>query len=373
MNTKIENVKGVNLGNWLVLEKWMSPELFEGTDAEDEFYLPTKLSKEVYEARIRTHRNEYITERDFQILKGMGINVVRIPLPYFFFGDRAPFIGCVEWMDKAFNWAETYGLQILLDLHTAPDGQNGFDNGGICGICCWCKEPEEVEFVYTVLERLAERYGTRKGLFGIEILNEPVLEEVWPHMHIQDRYDPIDKEKAAMSTGIPMAFLRDFYEKAYDRIRAILPKEKYVVFHDAFMIDAWKDFMRDDKYENVILDTHLYMMMLSEEDRKDPENACRKVTAHWKEQITEMQQYFPVVVGEWCISNPMVHGMSDPEEIKEAYRKVSLMETDAWKAGSGYFYWSYKLNFDTVNGGIPHDSGWDFGRSNALGWFCEAE
>ena len=25
-------IKGVNLGNWLVLEKWMSPALFEGTD-----------------------------------------------------------------------------------------------------------------------------------------------------------------------------------------------------------------------------------------------------------------------------------------------------------------------------------------------------
>ena len=33
-------VKGVNLGNWLVLEKWMSPALFAGTTAEDEYYLP---------------------------------------------------------------------------------------------------------------------------------------------------------------------------------------------------------------------------------------------------------------------------------------------------------------------------------------------
>ena len=33
-------VKGVNLGNWLVLEKWMSPSLFDGTTAEDEYYLP---------------------------------------------------------------------------------------------------------------------------------------------------------------------------------------------------------------------------------------------------------------------------------------------------------------------------------------------
>jgi len=35
---KIMNIKGVNLGNWLVLEKWMSPALFEGTGAQDEYY-----------------------------------------------------------------------------------------------------------------------------------------------------------------------------------------------------------------------------------------------------------------------------------------------------------------------------------------------
>ena len=32
-------IKGVNLGNWLVLEKWMSPDLFAGTEAEDETQL----------------------------------------------------------------------------------------------------------------------------------------------------------------------------------------------------------------------------------------------------------------------------------------------------------------------------------------------
>ncbi len=26
-------INGVNLGNWLVLEKWMSPDLFAGTTA----------------------------------------------------------------------------------------------------------------------------------------------------------------------------------------------------------------------------------------------------------------------------------------------------------------------------------------------------
>ena len=173
------NIKGVNLGNWLVLEKWMNPALFEGTTAEDEYYLPTQLSPEVYEARIKIHRSEYITERDFVTIKRMGMDSVRIPVPYFIFRDRKPFIGCIEELDKAFNWAEKYGLTILIDLHTVPLSQNGFDNGGISGVCKWAQNPDEVEFVLGVLERLAKRYGHRKGLFGIQPLNEPVTENMW--------------------------------------------------------------------------------------------------------------------------------------------------------------------------------------------------
>ena len=67
-------IKGVNLGNWLVLEKWMNPALFDGTTADDEYYLPTQLDPAVYEARIKTHRAEYINERDFATIKSWGLN-----------------------------------------------------------------------------------------------------------------------------------------------------------------------------------------------------------------------------------------------------------------------------------------------------------
>ena len=178
-------IKGVDLGNWLVLEKWMNPALFDGTTADDEYYLPTQLDPAVYEARIKTHRAEYINERDFATIASWGLNSVRIPVPYFIFGDRAPFIGCIDELDKAFNcvavlmdqdssaigcideldkafnWAEKYGLTILIDLRTAPMSQNGFDNGGISGVCKWAQLPDEVEFVLSVLERLAKRYGHR--------------------------------------------------------------------------------------------------------------------------------------------------------------------------------------------------------------------
>ena len=108
-------IKGVNLGNWLVLEKWMSPALFAGTTAEDEYYLPRQLSKEVYEARIKIHRSEYITERDFVTIKRMGLESVRIPVPYFIFGDREPFIRCIEELESA----NGHRIRMKLSLHSA--------------------------------------------------------------------------------------------------------------------------------------------------------------------------------------------------------------------------------------------------------------
>lgn len=383
-------VKGVNLGNWLVLEKWMSPGLFEGTTAEDEYYLPTQLSKEVYEARIKMHRAEYITERDFTRISSLGLNAVRIPVPYFIFGDREPFIGCIEDLDHAFNWAEKYGLQILIDLHTAPGSQNGFDNGGISGVCIWSQQPDEVEFELSVLERLAERYGNRKGLWGIEVINEPVLEDMWATMNVPERYPAVDKEMGAKSKPNTMEFIRRFYLEAYDRIRRHMPEDKYVVIHDAFRLREWKDFMRDEKYRGVVLDTHQYLMMAEIYGcEQTVEGYVNYVKEHFEAEIAEMQEYFPVICGEWCLFNSLavgqdtkggqtvlngIEGLSqeivDTESKKKIYNAVAEAQLRAWKAGSGYFYWNWKLLTDTVNtpGWIGWDS-WDLGRCVDFGWF----
>ena len=387
---KIEKVKGVNLGNWLVLEKWMSPELFAGTTAEDEYYLPTQLSPEVYEARIRQHRAEYITERDFVTIRALGLNTIRIPVPYFIFGDRAPFIGCIEQLDKAFAWAERYGLKILIDLHTAPLSQNGFDNGGISGVCKFFQMPEEIEFVYTVLERLAQRYADREGLWGIEILNEPVAEQMWTTMKVGERYKPVDPELAAGSRGYETEELRHFYVTAYERIRNYLPEDKYVVIHDGFDLTAWKDFMREDHFKNVVLDTHQYLMVAESQGCEQTlEGYVDFIGDKFGKPISEMQQYFPVVCGEWCLFNSLACGrdtkggqtelngemeqitavVSD-EEKKKIYTALDRAQKAAWDEGCGYFYWSYKLLIDTVNGDswVGWDA-WDLGRCADFGWF----
>ncbi len=351
-------VKGVNLGNWLVLEKWMNPALFEGTTAEDEYNLPLQLDPAVYEARIKIHRSEYISERDFITIKSWGLDTVRIPVPYFIFGDRAPFIGCIEELDKAFNWAERYGLKILIDLHTAPMSQNGFDNGGISGVIRWAQIPEEVEFELSVLERLAERYGKREGLWGIEVINEPIMESMWNQMKPMERYPAADPALAEGSTFISQEFLRQYYLDAYDVIRPHIADDKYIVMHDGFEMMAWKDFMQEDKYDRAVLDTHLYLMVAEMSGcEQTVEGYTKFIEENYKKDIAEMQQYFPVICGEWCLFNSLTVGhdtkggqsvlngmeavddnVMTAEEKRDIYRALNKASLEAWNTGSGMIF-----------------------------------
>lgn len=382
-------INGVNLGNWLVLEKWMSPGLFEGTTAEDEYYLPTQLSREVYEARIKLHRQEYITERDFATIRSFGMNAVRIPVPYFIMGDCPPFIGCIEELDKAFSWAQKYDLKVLVDLHTVPGSQNGFDNGGISGVCKWAQQPQSVEFTLQLLEKLSERYGNHDALWGIGVLNEPITERTWNEMNVQNRYKPVDAEMAKGSAPNTMSFLREFYIDAYRRMRLYLPEDKVIVIHDGFELKAWKDFMREEEFKNVVLDTHQYLMMAEMYGcEQSPEGYVQYVKEYLTKDIEEMQQYFPVICGEWCLFNSYgcgidttgglspVNGVNaiedklDADSRKDLYKLVAEVQLDAWKKISGHFYWNYKLLLDTVNdpGWIGWDC-WDLGKSVSLGWY----
>ena len=380
----MKKIKGVNLGNWLVLEKWMLPELFEGTGAEDEVWLNRKMNPAELKEKMKEHRDTFITEQDFAFIKEQGIWLLRIPVPYFIFGDRPPFNGCVEYLDKAFDWAEKYGLQILIDLHTVPGSQNGYDNGGLTGVCKWCKNPEEVEFALTVLERLAKRYGQRQGLYGIEVLNEPISFLVYATAPSTGK--AVDKEEAKGSGYVPLPFLENFYRNAYRRLRKILPENKTIVFHDGFRLRHWGKFFRKEHMKNVVLDTHIYIFAM---ESFVPIHMPWVYHIYIKSQqrlIERIQRDVPVVVGEWCICNKYaekaVSGKSaekssdrsaqaaaQDELRKKRYLEIAAMQLQAWESGAGWIYWSYQFK---PNRKEPLDEkwkeSWDFSRCVENGW-----
>ena len=253
-------IRGVNLGNWLVLEKWMSQELFLGLEAEDESAFYEDLSSEEAKLRLHMHRGYYIQERDFQRIRAMGLNLVRIPVPHFIFGDYEPGVGCIQYLDHAFTWAEKYGLKILIDLHTAPDSQNGFDNGGLSGVVKWHQKEENIAFELSVLERLAQRYAGHSALYGIELLNEPISKEML--RTVGPRYKARHPEQAVGSEAVPTDLLKDFYLKGYETVRKYCASEVMVVLHDQFILEQWEDFMLPDRYPGVVLDKHKFQSLI---------------------------------------------------------------------------------------------------------------
>lgn len=78
-----ERIDGVNLGNWLVLEKWMDPKPFTRSAEDDEIWMHrthvSLWSERNLAEELRRHRETYITLEDFRIIADHGINLVRIP------------------------------------------------------------------------------------------------------------------------------------------------------------------------------------------------------------------------------------------------------------------------------------------------------
>lgn len=360
-------IRGINLGNWLVLEKWMDPDLFAGTDAEDETFFCINLGEKKRE-RYRIHRDTFVTEADLAYIASKGFNTIRIPVPFFLFKDQEPYVSCAEYLDKAFDWAEQYNLQILVDLHTVPGSHNGTDNAGIYGLCLWSTKEEYVEYTLFVLEEIARRYGKREGMWGIEVLNEPMCSDtpMAPILNIQNlvqQYVPRDKEVAKQNENYSFNFLKQFYRDAYTRIRKHMSEEKCVVFHDAFSIDIWDEFVREKQFENIVLDTHKYLMMMDydADGNCTLEDYLEEIGAFGK-RLEVSEGKVPTIVGEWCIDNALVRDKT-PKERTRILRTISKAYMDAMDHCEGWFYWTYKLN-----GSVNSLNSTDIRKSISEGW-----
>ena len=105
---------GVNLGGWLVLEKWMTPSVFADTDATNEYELS---QTEIGIKRIQRHRQTFIQEDDIKWLSRVGIKLLRLPIGYWAIEDQPPYISAKPQIDWLMDTAERHGLKVLLDLH----------------------------------------------------------------------------------------------------------------------------------------------------------------------------------------------------------------------------------------------------------------
>jgi glucan 1,3-beta-glucosidase len=357
-----KKLRGVNLGSWLVIEKWMAPSLFEGLEAVDETSFCVELGERAAPA-LKHHWDTFITRDDFAWIAARGLNAVRIPVGHWIFGADYPYhrayggnphpfvVGGIEVLDRAFDWAEAFGLHIVLDLHAAPGCQNGFDNGGIKDVCEWHTQADYIDHALSVLERLAERYRHRPALHAIETLNEP-------------RWD--------VDTGL----LKNYHTQAYQRIRKYCPPEQVaVVFHDGFRsYTEYSGFLGEPEFLNVVFDIHRYQCFVREDIDLDVQGHICKSVVDWSNEADDINRdrASGTYVGEWSLGidlrvvslwaeGPFNHALEGLDDFQNtvAHRAHAAAQLVAFEKYLGWFFWSYKTETTP---------GWCFRVSVENGW-----
>jgi len=346
---------GVSLGGWLLLEPGPSYPLFahhpaqDGEEARCEWDLMKQLRQKLGKKRsvevLKVHRDTHITKADFERIRACGLNAVRLPFGYWVVTEpraNEPYIGsALEYVDRAVDWAEECGLQIVLDLHGCPGSES---SEAPCGrrqrpASRWNWRHWDMARTLQILDMLAKRYSSRRCVTGIAVCNEP-------------------------SGSVPCASLLRYYSQAVDRIRkAGMPASRVAVVlpvfqrpegEVAFMKKWWS--MTRGRHRNVCFDAHCYHCFENEFNGKSLAQQLRAV-----EENAKFLREYPVVVGEWSLALGVATwctaGEMGEDEIISIFGAQQLGALQ--EASHGSFFWTWKE--------CPENKEWNFQQAFSTG------
>ncbi|EUC56109.1 exo-beta-1,3-glucanase [Rhizoctonia solani AG-3 Rhs1AP] len=251
-NYGVDQIRGVNLGGWLVLEPFISPALYEPyqPDAVDEWTLSEAIAANTTSGGLQKvleeHYATFITEEDFAQIAAAGLNWVRLPIAFWAVEKlpEEPFLERVSWKYflKAIQWCRKYGLRMQVDLHTIPGSQNAFDHSGKRGDINFLRGSMGVanaQRALNVMRSITEfisrdEYKDIVQMFGV--MNEP------------------------MSQRIGMDSLTAFYLEMHDMMRNITGPGKgpWISLHDGFDLGAVTDSGFMPGADRLAISSHLY-------------------------------------------------------------------------------------------------------------------
>lgn len=154
----------------------------------------------------------------------------------------------------------------------APLSQNGFDNSGQKTTSPNWLSGDTIGFTANVIGQVAERYGNRSNVVGIELLNEPLTPVL-----------------AGGKSGT-----QQYYQQGFDAVRKSYGGA--VPFSDGFVnANEWNGFLTG---QNAIVDHHEYQVFTNELLQLDWQGHIDKVYERVGEWAGGADK--PVVNGEWC-------------------------------------------------------------------------
>lgn len=221
VNTK---AYGVSVGSWLVLERWLIEDWMVqegGADAWDEWTFTENLGSKAASV-LQSHYNSWVTESDMDTLQNAGVNVIRIPIPFWAFIPTVspePYVstGIMDQLNKMLAWCYNRGMYVMLDLHAMPGSQNGDQSSGrnTTDIEWFSQQNQDRSdtFLNNVLQ-WATSSNYSSIINGIEAVNEPrIVNDNWALNQTRFQITQSYYERSyatCLKYGVPMSFHNGF-------------------------------------------------------------------------------------------------------------------------------------------------------------------
>ncbi len=169
----------------------------------------------------------FVTENDFKHLSQQGFNCVRLPLNHKKIvvqkknGSVTLNKAGMASVDRAVVWGQKHKIFVIIDLHTAPGGQNNLatvadilSNDLAARLWEGSSAKDNQKQVIQLWREIATRYAQSRSVGGYDLLNEPKL-----------------------PNGVPKTSLLRFYDKIIATIRSVDPNHMVILEGDDFARD----------------------------------------------------------------------------------------------------------------------------------------
>lgn len=380
-------IRAVNIGGLFVLERWITPNLFkwgEETGIVDQHTFSLRCHELNICNVLNVHWSEWYSQDDFFHIKKLNLNTIRLPVGFWYFEEISgypsyPYLKPIESIyaidhpiTQVISYAKKAGLQVILDLHTAPGSQNGFDNSGESTTS---KEPDDwgEKWMYDA-EKMAGTLSTAGAMATyINYIEEHFeLDNVMLFEVLNEPWSMLDMGK-----------VRDFYLMAIERIREIRPSMP-ILLHDSFRPYRWGTMMKNWPYEDVYMDNHAYhafniadIASDTPADDRQKQFTHEKIACGYKSQLHfQTCNAVPTIVGEFslAIDNciPFVdsryadYGQCDDISSrlespwwKRHITSFAMRQINTYERELGWAFWTYKLDSE-LEESHPSANFWSF-------------
>lgn len=242
-------LKGVNLGAWMIWEGWLCP--YE--DDLDHYTVLEELTKRFGEEKayelINTYMDNWITEYDLDEIKNMGFNCVRVPFWFrnFYYDDNGRKIldENGEWDFSRLDWivseCSEREIYVVLDMHGAVGYQSDAPHNGKKGSVGLYADSEQGERYRELTDELwtaiASRFKDEPAVAMYDLLNEPMC----------------DVEAGEIERRINNEMI---YSRLYDTVRAV--DERHIITMEAIWTAIALPMAWTKGWDNVVYQVHFY-------------------------------------------------------------------------------------------------------------------